>query len=182
MTNLLGLGGFARSGKDAVADVLESMGWKRTYFSKSLNEAMKLINPLIDVTGLRYADLVNTVGYEDAKKTPEVRRLLQVLGTEVGRNLFGQNVWSDLIKDEVTKVMNSGDSIVVTGVRYPNELDMIRSLGGKTWWVHRPGYGPVNSHSSDNALSYEDFDYVIMNDGRLEDLPGIVEKVLKFHE
>lgn len=176
--DIIGLGGYAMSGKDAVGDVLESMGWKRTFFSKALNQAMMILDPIVG-PDQRYFQLVEDVGYVEAKKNLEVRRLLQVFGTEVVRKMFGEDTWVNIVRDEI---LAANGPIFVTGVRYPNEIKMVKELGGKTWWVHRRGYGPVNNHSSDNTLTYKDFDFVIMNDGTLEDLANVVRKVLSLNE
>lgn len=167
---LFGLGGYARSGKDALVDGLVSHGgFKRTYMSKPLEQALLKINPFI-VGGIRYADLHREVGYDASKLNPEVRRLLQVLGTDVGRDMFGENVWVDKMRAEVTELLDAGERVAVTGIRFPSEIRAIREMGGVLLWIERPGYGPVNGHSSDNALSAEDFDLVVQNDGGLNDL------------
>ena len=157
-----------------MADVFEAEGWVRDYMSRPLHEAMLVLDPLIMQHGdylVSYSELIRQLGYTQAKEIPEVRRLLQRLGTEVGRNMFDQGVWVNWMEDRIAQTR---DNIVITGIRYPNEARMIRCLNGQIWWVMRPGYGPVNSHSSDNSLDYTACDRVIMNDGTLEDLANQV--------
>ena len=179
---LIGIGGYAGSGKDAVADILEdSHGFYRTFMSQPLNAALCRLNPQIEVRHgevFRYVDLIAQLGYTKAKELPEVRRLLQAMGTEVGRDMFGQTVWVDLMEQTLAGY-KPDDNVVVTGIRFPNEASMIRELGGELWWVYRPGYGPVNSHSSDNTLSLRHFDRVVVNDGTLDDLEQLVTKILQ---
>ena len=182
---LIGFGGYASSGKDAAVDVLVEQGFKRTYMSKPLEQALLALNPQIVFEGnlyadpilypILYADLHAEVGYEASKRHPEVRRLLQRLGTEVGRKLFGESIWVDKMCTEVCEVLDAGGKIAVTGIRFPDEANAIRELGGRLIWVSRPGCGPVNGHSSDNALGPDDFDEVIVNDGTLDDLRAIVQ-------
>ena len=94
---LIGVGGYAGTGKDAVATILEdSHGFYGTFMSQPLNAALCRLNPQVEVRRgevFRYVDLINQLGYTKAKELPEVRRLLQAMGTEVGRDMFGQNVW-----------------------------------------------------------------------------------------
>ncbi len=176
---IIGLGGVAGSGKDAVADILESRGWGRTFFSKPVHQAMLTMDPYVGKSdGVRYSAVVRAYGYEGAKKFEEVRRLLQVFATEVVRDMFGADTWSNLSRQELETGLEQGYRMVITGVRFTNELAMLRELGAQLWWVHRPGFGPVNAHSSENTLSYTDFDYVVMNDGTLDDLPNMVTKIL----
>lgn len=187
MAALIGLGGFAFSGKDTVADHWESeYGWIKLYMSKPLETALLRVNPWVDVRAsnwetqrdeilgdsdwLRYADLHGLVGYDASKKCLDVRNYLQKLGTEVGRNMFGENVWVDYGFGEADKLRNDGLNVAITGIRFPNELDAVRQRGGLSIWVERPGYGPVNTHASDNTLSADDFDVVVYNEGTLADL------------
>lgn len=174
---IIGLGGYAFSGKDAVADILESQhGWKRTFMSKPLMQALLALDPLIpEGRGhIRYTELVQRVGYDQSKKNPEVRQLLQRLGTEVGRHLLGENVWVDVVCREATQLADDCSSVAITGIRYGNELARIREMGGVLVWVARPGYEPVNAHSSELSLGPDDFDVVLHNDS---DLAGLARRV-----
>lgn len=195
MTQIIGLGGFATAGKDAVADFLVEHGtWEKTYMSKPLERALLTLDPHVpktlgdngdiydsgrgSVNGRkydhgsheRYSTLHARVGYEKSKKNKEVRRLLQVLGTEVGRDMFGDDVWVKLMQDDVYEILRRGKSAVITGIRYENELRAIRNMGGRCIWVARPGTEPVNAHTSDNSLVPAQFDDVLLNNSTLEQL------------
>ena len=170
-----GLGGYAFAGKDALADALvEYEEFNKQFMSAALRQSLITLNPWVSgADGLmyRYADYEKIVGsYEESKKNPEVRRLLQVMGTEVGRAMFGEDVWVDWLRQVVHDLREKGTSVVVTGIRYKNELEWVRSELGVAVWVERPGFSPVNEHSSDNTLGPEDFDITVMNDGSLVDL------------
>lgn len=186
MTTLIGLGGYAYSGKDAFADVLEKdLGWYKTYMSKALRECLEVLNPIIEHDFwndklVRFGDLIKDVGYEKAKEHKEVRALLQRMGTEVGRKLWHENFWVDLcFSDVANQLMMKNRNVTVTGIRYPNELNRVHNLSGVTIWVERPGYVAVNEHSSDNSLTKLDFDYVFTNGGTLEDLSKTIPEFLK---
>jgi hypothetical protein len=173
----IGIGGYATSGKDALADVLvELHHFNKQFTSSALRQAMLTLNPWVqgeDHQWHRYADYEELAGsYEAAKTHPEVRRLLQVIGVDIGRLMFGVNVCVDWLRPVVAGLMAQGTSVVVTGIRYPDELEWVRSAGGTAVWVGRPGVGPVNGHSSDNTLGPEDFDIRVQNDGTLADLAG----------
>jgi hypothetical protein len=176
MSALIGLGGYAYSGKDAVADVLENdLGWFKTYMSKALRQSLEVLNPIVatDDRGyfLRFKEVIDKYGYEKAKERREIRALLQRMGTEVGRKLWNENFWLDICFGEVAdQMLMKGRNVVVTGIRYPNEMARIQNMGGITVWVSRPGYVAVNEHSSDNSLDLSEFDHIFNNDGTLEDL------------
>src|SRR5581483_2011292 len=94
---LLGLMGYAQAGKDTVAKLLvEEFGFTRIAFADALREALYALNPLIPFEGdhVRLRWLIDASGWEEAKvRHPEVRELLQRLGTESGRNVLGADVW-----------------------------------------------------------------------------------------
>lgn len=173
---LIVIGGYATSGKDAVANILvEELGWYKTYMSRALEKALLTLDPYIPVdliqnTFIRYTEWHFSVGYDESKKNPEVRRLLQSLGTEVGRDMFDQDVWLNLVCDDVTNKMKAEKNVVVTGIRYPNELLRFETLGALSLWIERPGVQAVNTHSSDNTLQKNDFDICFVNGGTLENL------------
>lgn len=182
MQELIGIGGRLSNGKDVVADYLvEKHGYTKIGFSDPLHEAMMKLNPLVcpateddggDQGFWRYASATEQLGYVESKDAfPEYRRLLQVFGTEVMRDMFGKNVWVDIAAKRIKGLFMDGKKVVITGVRYSNEIDMIDDLLGESWWVERPGY-PVGTtnHPSENTLDADHFERTIMNDGDLEQL------------
>jgi hypothetical protein len=105
------------------------------------------------------------------------RHLMVSLGTAWGRDMIGSDFWVLLWKQEVESSPHS--FILVDDVRMPNEVDAIRSLGGKLVAVKRPGekdpprwweFWKKKPHPSE-SLRYEDFGIpVIVNDGAPEEL------------
>lgn len=181
---IIGLSGYGRAGKDSVADVLvERHRFQRVAFADKLRECAEALNPIVDVefdadeskVPVRYLDAKERHGYNAAKEIyPEFRGTLQRLGTEVGRNILGGNIWVDA-------TMNALDverDYVITDCRFPNEAQAINRAGGLVVRVQRPGNGPANDHPSETALDDYQFDGVINNDGTLEDLATRVEDFL----
>lgn len=161
---IIGLSGFARSGKDTAADFMH--GYRRRSFATPIRWALLTLNPLI-APGVTVRNAVDRDGWDVAKVTyPELRRLLQVLGTEVGRQLLGDDVWVHL----ALRGLNPDDRVVFTDVRFPNEAQAIKDLGGQVWRITRPGVLEHNAHQSESALNEWDFDKYIHNDGSLADL------------
>lgn len=160
---LIGLHGYAGAGKDTVAKLLGDYGYERIAFADKLREALIGLNPVVVVEGgrgIRLAPLVRAHGWDKLKRSvPEVRGLLQRLGTEAGRNIHGEDVWVRLALCSVLPA----DNRVITDVRFPNEAAAIRTRGGVMVNVLRPGCGPVNDHASETPLPC---DYTIHNDGK----------------
>jgi ssDNA-binding replication factor A large subunit len=71
-----------------------------------------------------------------------------------------------------------GTKVVIADVRYPNEANAIKVLGGKVYRVERDGVGQANEHASENALEGYEFDGTILNQGSLEGLYYNVETEL----
>ena len=173
---LYGLGGRYGSGKDVVANFLKfQFGFKTVGFSDAINEMMTTLDPyvMMDSTHkelIRYSTVVKAKGYVKAKEEPEVRRLLQVFGTEVGRRQIHEELWVDLMAEKVTKLTERGFNVAITGVRYSNELDMVHRLGGTSIWTSRPGFEETGTHASEVSLSEDMFEHSLINDGDISHL------------
>lgn len=175
----VGLAGVARSGKDSVGRVLVGEGFKKRSFAAPMRQALAIVNGHVETVD-GFMPLMDALylfgGWEGLKvKAPGVRGLLQRLGTGVGRELWGEDFWVDLVFRDLVFT----EDYVFTDVRFPNEVEAIRARGGVVWQVVRPGVEAVNNHISESALDGVVFDATIVNDGSLEDLEGKVLGCLK---
>ncbi|AWY07629.1 deoxynucleoside monophosphate kinase [Streptomyces phage Yosif] len=176
-TLLIGLSGYAGSGKDEAAASLVAGGWRRDAFADRLRRCLYALNPFIptypDVGLVRLANLVDAYGWDRAKREfPEIRSLLQRYGTEAGREILGENIWVDALFADFEP---EAEALVITDVRFPNEAQRVSEAGGVMVRINRPGVGPATApdgsvHKSDVALDDWDFDAVVDNDGTIEDL------------
>lgn len=172
---LIGLSGYAQSGKDSTADILvREFGFKRLAFADSLRAAVYALDPHMEIGDLTYAKVLDYYGgYEAARETPhktEIRRLLQRMGTEVGRNLFGENFWVDQTLSKREPHLD----YVITDCRFLNEARAVVNEG-QVWRITRPGVGPAVSadgsiHPSETSLDNWPFDHIINNFGTLDEL------------
>lgn len=171
---IIGLSGYARSGKDSTAELLcLNYGYRRVSFADPIREALMRLNPRVGDMPLSI--LVEDYGWDLAKQNPEVRRLMQVLGTEVGRSMFGDDVWIKM----ALRDLRPEDKVVISDVRYPNEADAIKQLGGSLWRINRHNHQAVNGHKSEHAMDNYMFNHVIYNDGTLDDLSDEVFMLAK---
>jgi len=170
--NLIGLTGYAQSGKDTLASVLvENYGYSRIAFADKIRDFLYGINPMVACSPTGYLqDLVNLVGWDKAKQEPQVRRLLQDLGISA-RELIDENIWVNAALSSVS----TEDRVVVTDVRFENEAVMVRLMGGQLWRVKRVGVGPVNNHVSESELDGYKVDQIFVNNGSIEDLTMLVK-------
>ena len=175
---IIGVSGYARSGKDTIAEILiMNYGFKRLAFADNIRKAVLVLNPILS-NGRHVSEMVNEFGWEVTKANPEMRRLLQVFGTEVGRTMFGENFWVDQVFRQIENEDKSGN-FIITDVRYPNEADLIRKYGGEIWRVSRDGVKPINGHSSEFAMDYYEFDRVITNDSDIKDLESSIFSLMR---
>ena len=175
---IIGLSGYARSGKDTVAELLcLNYAFKRVAFADPIREAILTLNPKIDsITHVSHR--VEDYGWEVAKQEPEIRRLLQVMGTEVGRKMFGENIWIDM----AFKQAEQYQQVVIPDVRFTNEADAIKELGGIIWRINRHGLNGINEHRSEHAMDSYMVDHVIYNDGSLDELSDeVFMSAKKYH-
>lgn len=171
---IIGLSGYARSGKDTIAGMLIGLhGYGNKAFATPIRKAILTLDPILE-NGSHLSAVVSDFGWEIAKAKTEVRRLLQVFGTEVGREMFGENFWVD----QAFKGLLTSSRVVFTDVRFPNEAARIKLYGGQIWRVTRPNVVPVNRHISEHALDNWDFDKHISNTADLEFLKEQVAKAL----
>ena len=167
---LIALSGYARSGKDEAAKVLvEEFGFTRIAFADKLRDFLYALNPVVgrgsdfsDRPIIYLHDVIDEVGWEGYKQTEhgtEIRRLLQRLGTEAGR----QTLWDTIWIDAALKDLEPEGKYAITDCRFPNEAQAIRDRGGKIWRVIRDGVGPANNHPSETSLDDYKFDGWIIN-------------------
>lgn len=169
---VIGLMGYAQVGKDTLASQLvEKHGFTRIAFADVLRDCLYALNPIvflnIDASVVRLQTIVDAIGWDEAKvRYPEIRALLQRLGTEVGREILGNDIWVNTALAQV----KPGGKYVITDMRFPNEYAAVHKLGGKMVRVVREGYGPVNDHWSETALDGYEADVTLVNDRTPADL------------
>jgi hypothetical protein len=202
---IIGLVGFIGSGKGTVADILvNDYGFKKESFANPLKDAVSAIfgwdRALLEgdtAESRAFREKVDEFWSSRLGKTVTPRWALQQMGTEAGRNVFGEAVWVTALEKRIQSV----DNVVIADVRYPNEIEAITSIGGHVLRVKR-GVDPVwyetafqactqnkstlmehhypGVHSSEWAwIGYDYSLQQIMNNGTLDDLKSEVKDMLR---
>jgi hypothetical protein len=187
---IIGLVGFIGAGKGTVRDILvREHGYHGFAFADALKDAVSTI--FTWPRGLLEGDSnasrafreridpwwSHKLGYE---VTP--RLILQKMGTEACRHGIADNIWIAALE----KRIHGYEDVVISDCRFPNELDFVRSAGGVIVRVKR-GEEPsleeqMKMHISETAWNYVVPDYVIDNDGTLQELKDKIKLVLTVEE
>lgn len=175
---VVGMIGKAGSGKDTVGEYLcEKYGF----------QCMSLADPL--KRGLQEMLIISDEYSNDRSKRDEplpgmpdwtLRKLWQFVGTELMRNQVDTLIW---IKSLIKRYPKTSENIVVTDVRFPDEIEHIRGRSGCPVFfirVTRPGFVGTDVGIKNHASEIHDLegDFTIVNSGTIEELCERVDEVM----
>jgi hypothetical protein len=203
---IIGICGFIGSGKDTAADYLVNFHeFRRDSFAATLKDAVAAVfgwdRELLEGRTKQAREWREQVDPWWAKRLdrPDLtpRLVLQLWGTEVCRRSFHDDIW---IASLESRLLNSRDNIVISDCRFPNEIRAIKQAGGQVIWVQRgelPSWhimaGKANNgdavaaeklkhlgiHASETAWVGTDFDYIVDNNGTVDDLYNRIAAIVR---
>lgn len=170
MIKVIGLSGKAGSGKDYIASRIITPKYGYVPFSIAWHVKANLVGK-------------GVLTYEEAfiTKPPHARHLLQQEATESGRDVFGEDIWLRAADSWMRTIYESWgiQRFVLPDVRFPNEVEYIKKMGGKVIRIiapNRVAQSPLSqearNHYSETALDdypLDNFDGIIDNDIGNED-------------
>jgi hypothetical protein len=188
LPRVIGLTGRARHGKDTIAGFLSLYDYERIGFADALKEMALAIDPHVKLdwalwlvgpesgsdpqfTFLKLSEVVRLYGWDVAKQQPDVRRVLQKLGTEAIRDIIGEDTWVDIVRRKIdSRIFRC--RAVIPDVRFLNEARAVVDMGGEVWRVVRPGYdsGLSSLHPSEAQTQDLPVAFQLVNDGTIRDL------------
>lgn len=197
---IIGLIGLINSGKGTVGSMLIEQGFQHESFANSLKDATASIfnwdRAMLegDTSASRVQRETVDEWWNERLKIPDFtpRVALQILGTDILRNHFHEDIW---VLSMEARIKDAKQNVVITDVRFPNEVRSIRELGGKIVRIKR-GDDPEwfslaasdhesmpviypNVHASEYSWAGTTPDYLIDNKGTIEDLREIVNDLLE---
>lgn len=182
---LIGLLGKQGSGKDTTADILVAeYGFERYALAAPIREMALVIDPLVNGwepgTYVRLSSVIENFGWDRAKRDiPEVRHLLQVIGTDAVRTIIGPDTWIDLARKRLQGPLEAGQDFVITDIRYPNEAALVADLGGVIVKLERDSPDASNvTHISESGIDSITWDWALDNNGTLEHLADQLDRVM----
>lgn len=155
----------------------------------------ELINNYVKLKGLNSVNLqfssyikmyAKTISGWDGKEDTKPRSLLQELGTEIIRKNIDEKFFIKRIIGDIKVYSYYCDVITISDARLPLEIDSINSEFENVYKlnIQRPNFeNNLNCnerrHITEVALdNYNDYDYVVVNDGTIEDLNNKVIKII----
>lgn len=201
---IIGLLGFAGSGKGTVGEILNM---EYDYIPESVAKPVKDAAAAIFgwPRSCLEGDTERSRNFRERKDewwsnqlnmeiTP--RKVLQLMGTEVFRNIFHPDIWIKSLQKRIEQ--SSYKNIYISDVRFPNEVKAIREMNGKVvliergekpeWWAAAEminsglskNIPPPPVHFSEWAWIGTKMDYTIQNNGTFDDLSKEVNKMIDF--
>lgn len=188
MIRLIGCTGRKFNGKDSLGNhIIRSRNAIRVAYADLLKKIAE------ELFGFTYEQLYgNEKEIEDKfwKVTP--RKVLQFIGTDLFREQLhlimpwiGKDIWVKAVEKKILDIWKNNENqvVVITDVRFDNEVDAVKNLGGIVIRVNRPSVNTdVDVHPSEINIEKLDADINIINDGTLDDLYEKFECALKEFE
>lgn len=196
---LVGVCGVAGSGKNTVGDILDSAEVRQRVWAVQCSLAAAVKDVVCNVFDLpAYVFTDRAMKEETIQKLGHYspRTLAQLVGTECFRGVFGEWVWVHHLHNQILNKYAIQDAVVVTDIRFKNEVQWVLEQEGVLVYVDRPNVAPVASpmlavtneltHASERIPTLEDCQQMvdtyggtvvyIKNDGSLLELKQAVIK------
>lgn len=180
---IVGFTGFKGSGKDTAAAVLlqDPYNFATAKFADGIKS---MLGQFYYYQGLKspevYSKLEGALKEEPCPmlggQTP--RWAMQSLGTEWGRDLMWQDLWVSATSNRMMDMLDKGYAgVVVTDVRFPNEVEAIKRFDGIVIRIERD-QNILDMHESEKHILTLPVDHVIVNNDTKSMLAKQVREVI----
>jgi len=174
---LIGILGIKYSGKDTIADhLVNNYHFNKTTFAKPLKDICKILFCFSD--DQLYGNKKDIID-KNWGITP--RTVMQYIGTNIFRNDINKiipnikdNFWINLMELK----FNSINNLVISDVRFQNEIDKIHEMNGIIIKVIRPNLYNIDNHESEYGIDKLNGDFIIYNNGTLDHLYNNIDKIM----
>ena len=199
---IIGFVGLIGSGKDTAADYLVNFhGFRRDSFAGTLKDAISSIfgwdRTLLEgrtTQAREWREQRDEWWSERLGRDITPRWILQYWGTEICRKAFHNDIWIASLEH---KLLSSNDDIVISDVRFPNEITAIHKAGGlvvrikrgeepdwlsaaqsfnqgpngnTTWALSRAKLEKAKIHASEYSWVGGKIDHTVSNDSTIDSL------------
>jgi hypothetical protein len=163
---IVGLLGFIGSGKGTAGDMLKDMGFTPVSFAKGVKDvAAEMFGwPRHLLEGdteqsREWREQPDKFWSKELGKDFTPRLALQLMGTEVGRDVFHKDFWIIKLKNYIQQ--NPNQNYVITDVRFQNEIEFVHSFNGvlieiqrglKPHWYEIAGKANRGDHKAERFM------------------------------
>lgn len=181
MMIVIGISGKKRAGKDTAAQIMRAKALASgfTVVRRALADLLKeecatAISEEADHYDLSYENVLKEMNTDGVKE--KYRLLLQWWGTQFRRHMCGEDYWIRAMRLWIechtisNEMMQPGhpspkQMILIPDIRFPNEVEMVKQLGGFVIRLNRPETDSVaDTHISECALDdFTEWDGIIWN-------------------
>jgi hypothetical protein len=210
--NLIGIHGRIGSGKDTVGNIIlfllhkEHLKATDLQFDPNIDysygshgfQIRKMAGKLKQIASILTGISAENFESQEFKKMQmhscwgmTYREFLQKIGTDAMRNGLHEDTWLNAFWVDYKPPMNVTYKVsdyskypkwIITDIRFENEYNSVKEREGLMIKVERPGI-ETQSHASETGLDHiTDWDWVIQNDGTIEDLISMVKDILKIEK
>jgi hypothetical protein len=207
---IIGFVGFIGSGKDTAADYLVNFhGFRRDSFANTLKDAVACVfgwdRTLLEgrtTQAREWREQRDDWWSDRLGKEITPRWILQYWGTEVCRHAFHDDIWIASLENKMRKTT---DNIVISDVRFPNEINAIHNAGGivvrikrgadpewyqdaanvnagpknMSWSISKMRMEKLGIHASETAWVGRDLDYTVLNDTSIDELFAQIKNLVE---
>ena len=139
---IIGICGLIGCGKGTVGDILVEQGFVKLSFADKLKDGVGAVfgwnRAMLEgdtVESREWRETVDNFWTKETGREITPRLVLQEFGTDCMRLGFDDGIWVSLVKQELLE--NTNQNYVLPDVRFENEIQMLKSIGGKIWEVKR---------------------------------------------
>ena len=186
LPNIIGLCAKKRAGKDTLAKhLIDNYNYTKYAFAdplkKSCQEIFLLNEEQMD------GNLKETV---DERWGVSPRVMFQKVGTEIFREKLidvfpemepiAKNLWVYRFKKwyEQELKKNNNLKVVITDCRFPNEINIVKELGGVIIKIERNNNNSMDSHVSEKNIDNINGDYIIKNNSSIDKYYEEMDKIM----
>jgi len=155
---------------------LEDRAFKETPLPEQWDCYIDKTGKIVSQNQYKAMPIYDKVDCARRKMTP--RLMMQLVATECFRNIIHPETW--IISTMSSIMSDQSHNHIITDVRFHNEADTIKQNGGIIIKINRPSEEDNNhTHESETQIStYDKYDYIIDNEGSINDLIDKIKNVL----
>ena len=172
------------SGKSTASNIFKKYNYEEITFAGPVKEIGLVL-------GFEYDELYGS--QKDKLKINEFwgvsgREFMQKFATDIMRNelykhlnmsMNGYTIWVRLCEKKILNLVKENKKIIVSDGRFPDEINMIKKLGGKIIKINRNiTNNDINTHSSENYIKNITPDIIINNNDTIIELENNIKKII----